>query len=346
MKCPKCGYVRQPRDHIFLPGTECPACGIVYAKYSSDAPLLFEAAKNERSDFIKKPSPVHEESLRQARERVEKRLRAKSMAHIPDHQRQITLQRARLFVSEGVRKRQQEWQMNQAAVDTDGKVDNGPDAAHPELESASVETHINVRQDDPAALPAPLTVSDTLKMGQHETPDAADAQTDTTPPESVASAAVFQEEPDANDELPEAAFVVATRGADTSAITDVPSPSGQAAVPPGLATASGFASEYQAGFGLMRLLPVVAWLLLIAGIVGAVLSWTTLDDVYAGASDAGPSSVNGLPVALLLGFAYLATGALGFAFFWVSSMINTQLKEIHRLIAMNHTVADRKTTEH
>jgi hypothetical protein len=42
---------------------------------------------------------------------------------------------------------------------------------------------------------------------------------------------------------------------------------------------------------------------------------------------------------LLLGFAYLATGVLGFAFFWVSSMIGRQLKDIRRLLIMHSKAA-------
>lgn len=33
MKCPKCGYERKPEDTL-VPHYECPACGIVYAKYT------------------------------------------------------------------------------------------------------------------------------------------------------------------------------------------------------------------------------------------------------------------------------------------------------------------------
>ena len=82
----------------------------------------------------------------------------------------------------------------------------------------------------------------------------------------------------------------------------------------------------------MGLLPVVAWLILLAGVVGAVLSWTTLTDVQANIATMDNAVDNRLPIALLLGFAYLATGVLGFAFFWVSSMINSQLKDIRRIL--------------
>jgi hypothetical protein len=85
------------------------------------------------------------------------------------------------------------------------------------------------------------------------------------------------------------------------------------------------------------MLPAVAWMILVAGIVGAVLSWTTMNDVQAGPDNTIAMANSNLPIALLLGFAYLATGVLGFAFFWVSSMINTQLKEIRRLLLLHIT---------
>ena len=77
-------------------------------------------------------------------------------------------------------------------------------------------------------------------------------------------------------------------------------------------------------------------MILLAGVTGAVLSWTTLDNVQAGVVGSASQDIRSLPVGLLLGFAYLATGVLGFAFFWVSSMISRQLKDIrHLLMTLN-----------
>jgi hypothetical protein len=104
-----------------------------------------------------------------------------------------------------------------------------------------------------------------------------------------------------------------------------------------IAAASPTTGTAQFGAGLRRMLPIVAWLILFSGVVGAVLSWTTISNVEAGVSIPVPSSPNTLPLGLLLGFAYLATGALGFAFFWVSSMINRQLKDIQQLL-MEHPI--------
>jgi hypothetical protein len=86
--------------------------------------------------------------------------------------------------------------------------------------------------------------------------------------------------------------------------------------------------------GWTSLLPLVAWLILGAGVIGAILSWTTLGNVQAGMQTPAASASSTLPLGLLLGFAYLATGVLGFAFFWVSSLINLQLKDIRRLLLL------------
>jgi hypothetical protein len=88
---------------------------------------------------------------------------------------------------------------------------------------------------------------------------------------------------------------------------------------------------------LQRAWPVVAWIFLTVGVVGAILSWSTIGKVEAavGHSFGSPGPGSALPLGLLLGFAYLATGVLGFAFFWVSSTIGQQLKDIRRLLMMH-----------
>ncbi|MEJ2157143.1 MAG: hypothetical protein P8X96_17550 [Desulfobacteraceae bacterium] len=95
------------------------------------------------------------------------------------------------------------------------------------------------------------------------------------------------------------------------------------------------------GGNLTRLLPMVAWLILVTGLVGAVLSWTTISDVEAGVTmTTDNGSAHRLPLGLLLGFAYLATGALGFAFFWVSSAINRLLKDIRQILTLRQDVPE------
>ena len=91
----------------------------------------------------------------------------------------------------------------------------------------------------------------------------------------------------------------------------------------------------------MRLMPIVAWLILGAGVIGAILSWTTISDVHANSFQINADKFQALPMGLLLGFAYLATGVLGFAFFWVSSMISNQLKEIRRLLFLYPITVER-----
>lgn len=85
--------------------------------------------------------------------------------------------------------------------------------------------------------------------------------------------------------------------------------------------------------GLAGLFPIVAWVILGAGVIGTILSWTSIGRVEAGVRLTVPESLSALPLGLLLGFAYLAMGILGFAFFWVSSLISRQLKDIQHLLA-------------
>ena len=81
----------------------------------------------------------------------------------------------------------------------------------------------------------------------------------------------------------------------------------------------------------MQQLHSVAWAILLSGIIGAALSWTTIDDVQAGVTCRCRQ-----PEFTALRFTARVclpgTGALGFAFFWVSSLISRQLKEIRRLL--------------
>lgn len=352
MKCPKCGYERQPRDHVFVPGTECPACGIVYSKYATDL-LAADQNAEATSSTIKKPSPVHEDSLRQARERVERRLRAKLTVGQPDDHRGEVLARAKLFASEGVRQRQEEWR--QSKPENLDHTDNAsPDAVtasqsdpEPELSlademdsqisesagmDATAESAAADNQGEETSVPGHLMPVDQPREEADVVVETATNETDDE------MAAVASEETASDEQEPAAhteaaaeqheweseAFHMASEGSDAD---DMPGVAATAVMADALA-------RQPRPNGLMRLLPTVAWLILVAGIVGAILSWTTLGDVYAGQAPAEASAYNNLPVALLLGFAYLATGVLGFAFFWVSSMINTQLKEIRQLIML------------
>jgi hypothetical protein len=114
--------------------------------------------------------------------------------------------------------------------------------------------------------------------------------------------------------------------------TEIPESPDEMPAPHVAAAALSQAPKSGSKAGLSRLLPVVAWLILGAGVIGAILSWTTIREVEAGARLPMAEGLNSVPLGLLLGFAYLATGVLGFAFFWVSSLISTQLRDIHRLL--------------
>jgi len=53
--CPNCGYERQPRDHGFIPETECPRCGIIYDKVGNDGG---RPAPPETSQRGKRPGKI------------------------------------------------------------------------------------------------------------------------------------------------------------------------------------------------------------------------------------------------------------------------------------------------
>ncbi|MDA8142326.1 MAG: hypothetical protein M0036_27075 [Desulfobacteraceae bacterium] len=356
MKCPKCGYVRQNRDNVFAPPTECPACGVVYAKHLT---TTTESMPVEGLTGTKKSSPVHEETLKQARERVERRLRKKFYPVEKDELREQTLQRAKMFVTEGIKKRREEAQLGKGTDQAEAQaapqeaqqellpeaVDEAAPAssnlaaelermfeAEPEAESsAAAKDEMDVIHTDAPQTDAPVVLSlDQENIEEAQAPA----------PVEPAEAAVSEAEPEpafqmGAEEAPpvsEAEPVSVEAAAEAEpASSETPSSVYSAATIAAI-SASNQQAARSAGSSLMRLLPLAAWLILVAGVVGAILSWTTLNDVQAGISSADTTMANRLPVALLLGFAYLATGVLGFAFFWVSAMINTQIKEIRLLL--------------
>ncbi len=108
--------------------------------------------------------------------------------------------------------------------------------------------------------------------------------------------------------------------------------------------AMGIRARSRSGPGLTRLLSLTSWLILCAGLVGAILSYTTIS-VQADVAQSTKYAQHALPLGLLLGFAYLATGVLGFAFFWVASLISGQLKEIRRLLLLSPQPEITQSTE-
>jgi hypothetical protein len=360
MNCPKCGYERQSRDDAFVPPGECPACGLVYAKHDATRESADGDPKVQAPNL--KPSPVDALSLRKARERVEKRLREQQRKRVPDDRHAQTLELAKQFASEKLRKRQEERRRSReeaegsASADSDGE-SRAPvpgqetcpaDQAAPDHRTRNTESAANelittagdvmaatadstalvepVEEDAPADADYALAAEafwEGPKHGPDEEVETTPTDADETAPEgeTLPAAASLSAEPEteisaSTDDLP-AAHVAA------AAMSRAPKPGPKA--------------------GLARLLPIVAWLILGAGVIGALLSWTTINEVEAGARIPMAEGMSGLPLGLLLGFAYLATGVLGFAFFWVSSLISNQLRDIyHLLLAAEHDKGSRK----
>jgi hypothetical protein len=320
---------------------------------------------------IRNPSPVSASTLRKARERVEQRLREQQMTQRQDSRHSQTLELARRLSAEGVKKRRAEWEKKQKekeATATAAAATSAP--SHPEekavfdlpadgqqpgikrkqpaktiakaLDKKAKEPNIAPQAAGDNSLESPLESSDRRAAGKNS--DADQAHESSTPgkglenetPPSINDAAtesngpipLFQNKPVApkagHPKPPSSKEMREDLDPPLSAPPepDIPLPSRQSRPNP----------------GLMRLLPFVAWLILGTGVIGMFLSWTTIGNVEAGVQPPVGSPLNMLPFGLLLGFAYLATGVLGFAFFWVSSLINRQLKDIHRLLLMQPTL--------
>jgi hypothetical protein len=356
MKCPKCAYQRQSRDNEFAPPTECPACGIVYAKYGPGGASASEPSQTH-PPAIKKPSAVDESTLRQARERVERRLRKKAGAREqPDDQRAQTLKRARTLAAEGVRKRQQEWHRRQpaevVAEETPLREEIPPTQTMQVLADQLIAPVI-APAIAPRAEPAEGAALSTkeapaeaaaLENADREAKITTSAEPATVYPEAREDApeppAQEEESAGAEEENTKVFRMGARQAEDGQAAEAIPAvidtAQSDADERPSVEAIAAerfrrFPRENSRG-GLMRLFQVVAWFILLAGVAGAVLSWVTLKDVQAGVPGLGPMGPNNMPVALLLGFAYLATGVLGFAFFWVTSMVSSQLSEIRKLL--------------
>ena len=340
MKCPKCGYKRQLRDNAYVPMTECPSCGIVYSKTYTNEALAWSGVSPSTVSGVK--SPVDEASLRQARERVESRLRKRLETRIQDERHQQTLARAKELTASRLRKRLAE-KDTRPEGQTNPETPNGGKLASA-VESAIGSSH-RLRKPDqpvteyenPALMEEAAAANDTLSEPLEDDTLMEALLDDTLDRNSAEDTLV--EELAVNDTWP--TFRPAEKlddhqpempEDDSSTHHDLESP----ALPePAVAAAMGLSAHTVLGTGLMRLFNMVAWLILAAGIIGAVLSWTTLSDVEAGVRFSLPTMQGGLPLGLLLGFAYLATGVLGFAFFWVSSQISHQLKDIRRLLLLS-----------
>jgi hypothetical protein len=310
MKCPKCGYVSHPRDHAFAPPTECPACGVIYSKIDAGKSPDMQISQGP---LIKKPSPVHEDTLKNARRRVEMRLHQKSGDRLKEKQREQTLALARRLVFEGVRKRQEEWQRRQAAENA------GPESLPTflEIQTPPLET----TPVSPNAATTQIGMSPGLKAGVSRSESGAIASPAHVPAE--ASLATLSDISETNAPDPAGTAAESDPTPETDENRSLPMRKGREVHVHRRRSLNGHAS---------RVYTAVAWLILTAGLVGAVLSWTTISDVQAQSVEAAGGGLTPWPVVLLLGFAYLATGVLGFAFFWVASMINNQLADIRQLL--------------
>lgn len=57
MKCPKCGYIRQPNDDDLVPEWQCPKCQIAYAKVQASLKSTDSIDKSTKSATSSSPSP-------------------------------------------------------------------------------------------------------------------------------------------------------------------------------------------------------------------------------------------------------------------------------------------------
>lgn len=282
MKCPKCGYQPKADDRAYVPANECPSCGIIYDKHEDLD--RFQKKNPKQSSPVGHPSPVSAESLKKARDRVERRLYKQQIANHRDSRHIKTLKLARRLTSEGVRQRQTEWEKQQSQEMTSA---SPPETSQPTpMEEAQVSESQGLHEEAAAI----HVIEDDIQ----EVPTLKEMLNDDQPTESKQT------------------------------------------------TVAHLMHRSNARFSgsLMRLLPLVAWMILCTGVIGALLSWTTLANAQSDMQLPAAMGLNSLPLGLLLGFAYLATGVLGFAFFWVSSRISNQLKDIKRLLLLKSTVQD------
>ncbi|MGD8844999.1 MAG: hypothetical protein PVI54_05785 [Desulfobacteraceae bacterium] len=368
MNCPKCGYKRQRRDDAFVPATECPSCGLVYSKHDvTTMPGLTVSTVGEPPQIRK--SAVDPESLKKARDRVEKRLRNRIEPRpYEDEHHARTLELARKITRKKARRAEERVVdvkneavddiMNKDQNDKSEKIENQADEALLLNDVVGVQLHDSAQDSSAKALgPEPETDPTASDDMQFDTPTDTEPDGQDVPSvEPPATHAEFNDSDAPDDVQTETVVLESTEQFSIGATEETPEYEGFGAgsepmdpevtdPPPAyIAAASQGDGRIRFGAALRRMLPIVAWLILFAGIVGAVLSWTTINNVEAGVSPPATHSPNTLPIGLLLGFAYLATGALGFAFFWASSLINRQLKDIQHQLTTHPITQIRQET--
>jgi hypothetical protein len=270
---------------------------------------------------------VDAESLKKARQRVDKRLKERLAVQKGDSRHDQTLEMARQLAAEGVRKRQELWEQQQAAL-RESDLSN----TKPSTQSAAPDANADIEEADTAAANANDAEVDKNDGSDDTSPiPEMEAETIETAPESVPEPAPEEE-----------AAAPSGTAVESEPVPDEP-PRTNAS--PAEIDAGHQHRLRSLGRRLSQLLPLVAWLILVAGISGATLSWWTLAEAGADMQVRQMMGGNSTNLGLLLGFAYLVTGVLGFAFFWVSSLINRQLKDIRRLLLLqpmprSETIAD------
>lgn len=356
MKCPKCGYKRQLRDDAFVPPTECPSCGIVYAKHDA-GPAIAAPAASVATPAYRRPSPVDPESLKKARERVEKRLRDRLEVRVKDERYAQTLEMARKLSAEELNKRDlrpepdQKKRSETISVEDQSQTTESANPENGPEEALLLEDRVGVQIRTDLQAAADDTIEEKIPPDQAEPENSQSNLKAVAGTEAQESASSQAKEPEEERRAPEGVQVETVLLPPTEkSINAAPEERSKykredahegtpeetvEEIPAHIAAASATVNGSDLGARLLRLLPVVAWLMLFAGVIGAVLSWTTISDVEAGVRIPVSNGISTLPLGLLLGFAYLATGTLGFAFFWVASLISKQLKEIRRLLMVH-----------
>jgi hypothetical protein len=361
MKCTRCGYTRQKNDDHFFLANECPSCGILYDKNADHVSDDLSMDADESAPALR-PSPVDAESLKKARQRIDKRLKERLAAQNKDSRRDKTLELARQLASEGVRQRQEQWEKQQTALQErdDSRTDSStestiavdssegkPDASENMNEASDVNAPtagMMAQQDSGATSPATDHTKNILAKAMEKQQKT--ASFDDKKRDAVNTSDDSSEIPDMKTEsesyIKKSWFIPSRKESDAALSASTSDsrtdPEDQSQTIDAL-TESGRSHQRERwrwipGGGLARLLPLVAWLILVTGISGAILSWTTLTVAEADVQAQQVGIGNSVNLGLLLGFAYLATGVLGFAFFWVSSLISRQLKDIRQLLLL------------
>jgi hypothetical protein len=325
MKCPKCGYERPPE--YTTPLTECAACGIVFAKFEAHGQAAAAAAAADSTvpekPADKQPGPVDEQSVKQARAQVEPQLRKTSSPQQAEQDRNRTLQLAKQLAAEGVRRRREEWERNQR--------NSASAAPEPRQETAVTAAAVQEPPADPVKDREKLKpVPSAPRILPFKAPEPGFPK---IPPENVAPMTDTAPGVPLNDPP-------ARRQACEPPLQDERPKS---PIHPLTALKRAGRSIHQR-LGRPALWSVAAFIVLAVGLIGAVLSWTTIDSVSADMR-ANTLTAGSPPLALLLGFAYLAIGVLGFAFFWAASMVNGRFNEIRSLLLERQELSDKDPIE-